>query len=169
MNERVDPSSTSDELTSLTQYLDYQSATILMKTDGLNHDQLNQIHPPSTLTLGGLLKHLAVVEDDWIHVRYLGLPEIEPWASAPWDADGDWDFHSAANDSPDELRALYAAACERSRTAIVGLSLDQLGVVPRKAGDFTLRWVLLHLIEETARHAGHADLLREAIDGVVGD
>jgi uncharacterized damage-inducible protein DinB len=168
MNERVDPNSTSDEFTSLTQYLDFQRATILLKTEGLTHEQLNQTLSPSTLTLGGLLKHLALVEDAWIHDRFCGLPKIEPWASAPLDVDEDWDFHSAAIDSPEELRALYKAACERSRVAIVGVPLDQLAVAQRKVGDWTLRWVLLHLIEETARHAGHADLLRESIDGVVG-
>ena len=169
MSERVDPNSTSDEITTLTQYLDYQRATILLKAEGLTREQLNQAHAPSTLTLGGLLKHLALVEDSWIQVRFLGLPDIEPWASAPFDADEDWDFHSAADDAPDQLRALYEAACDRSRSAIVGIPLDQLAVVHRKAGEWTLRWVLLHLIEETARHAGHADLLREAIDGVVGE
>jgi uncharacterized damage-inducible protein DinB len=168
VRERVSPDSTSDEITSLTQYLDFQRATILLKTDGLSRDQLGQAHGPSMLTLGGLLKHLALVEDSWIQGRFLGLPEIEPWASAPFDADEDWDFHSAADDSPEELRALYEAACARSRNAIVGIPLDQLAVVPREAGDWTLRWVLLHLIEETARHAGHADMIREAVDGVTG-
>ena len=116
MTERIEPNSTTDELASLTEYLDYQRATMFMKTDGLTQHQLNQTHAPSTLTLGGLLKHLALVEDSWIQERFLGLPEVEPWASAPFDADPDWDFHSAADDTPAELRKLYDAACARTRS-----------------------------------------------------
>lgn len=170
MTDRIDPASVSDEATSLGEFLDYQRATILLKTHGLTQEQLGSVHPPSTLTLAGLLKHLALVEDSWIQERFLGLPAPEPWASAPFDADEDWDFHSATQDSPDELRSLYEAACDRSRRATLGVPLDQRAVVPLRSGaDWTLRWVLLHLIEETARHAGHADLLREAIDGSVGE
>jgi uncharacterized damage-inducible protein DinB len=117
-----------------------------------------------------LLKHLALVEDSWIQERFLGLPEVEPWASAPWDQDRDWDFHSAADDDPEQLRDLYRAACERTRTAVAAASLDDLSRAPRRDGHHpSLRWILLHLLEETSRHNGHADLLREAIDGEVGE
>ena len=121
------------------------------------------------MTLTGMLKHLALVEDDWVRKRYLGLSELEPWASAPFADDEDWEWHSAVDDDPDYLRELYASACERSRQGIVGHELDDIAAVPKKSGDWKLRWVLLHLIEETARHAGHADLLRESIDGSVGE
>ncbi|MEC5192379.1 MULTISPECIES: DinB family protein [unclassified Arthrobacter] len=170
--ERADPQSRGDESSNLQQFLDYQRATLLLKTRDLGRADLNRRLPTSTLTLGGLLKHLALVEDDWIQVKFLGKDEkeLEPWGSAPWDEDRDWEFHSAANDDPQELRDLYRDACARSRTALLTCSLDDLSVgVDRDGSQWNLRWVLTHILEETARHNGHADLLREAIDGSVGE
>jgi hypothetical protein len=168
--ERTDPQSTADERTSLLEYLNYQRATVLIKADGLSKEQLNSTHAPSELTLAGLLKHLWLVEDSWIKERFLGLPEGEPWASAPFDEDWDWDFHSARDDDPDALRLGYERACATNNDLIAERSLDDIAAAQLKNGDdWTLRWVLLHLIEETARHAGHADLIREAIDGTVGE
>jgi uncharacterized damage-inducible protein DinB len=168
---RVDPAVAADERTMLDQFLDYHRATLLDKTDGLSAEQLRQKLPTSELTLGGLLKHLALVEDDWIQVDFLGGPPLEPWASAPWDDDRDWEFHSAADDEPEVLRELYRNACARSRAAVAGRGLDELsaGRHRRTGEQWSLRWILTHLIEETARHNGHADLLREAIDGSVGE
>ena len=168
--DRTDPQLAANERSTLLEFLDFHRATLLIKTDGLNAAQLSQPIATSTLTLSGLLKHLALVEDDWIQSRFLGLPEQEPWASAPWDDDRDWEFHSAQHDDPTELRNLYRAACERSRRAVAGIDLDTLSVgVNRDGQRWNLRWILLHLIEEAARHNGHADLLREAIDGTVGE
>ncbi|HEY5221819.1 MAG TPA: DinB family protein [Microbacteriaceae bacterium] len=168
--ERIDPNPQADERNSLLQYLNYQRATILLKTADLTMEQLGRTHAPSELTLSGLLKHLWLVEDSWITERFLGLPELEPWNSAPFDDDPDWEMHSALNDDPDWLRAQYADACARNDNLIAERSLDDLAAQKLRNGDdWTLRWVLLHLIEETARHAGHADLLREAIDGAVGE
>jgi uncharacterized damage-inducible protein DinB len=168
--DRIDPEPATDERTTLGQFLDYQRDTLLLKAEGLDAAQLSTRIPSSELTLAGLLKHLALVEDNWMQVRFLGLPEAEPWASAPWDSDRDWEFHSAADDDPDELRKLYRAACERSRTAVASASLDDLSQSPGRDGRHSsLRWILVHLIEETSRHNGHADLLREAIDGEVGE
>jgi uncharacterized damage-inducible protein DinB len=168
--ERRDPEPAAGERSTFEQFLDYQRATLLHKTKGLNAGQMNRRLPTSALTLSGLLKHLALVEDDWIQVRFLGLPELEPWASAPWDEDRDWEFHTAEQDSPDELRAIYQAACDRSRSGVAGIGLDALSAGTNRAGQqLSLRWVLMHLVEETARHNGHADLLREAVDGTVGE
>lgn len=167
--ERPDPPPAADERTTLDAFLEHQRVTLLLKTDGLQHEQLNRPLPTSQLTLAGLLKHLALVEDDWIQVRFCGRPDPEPWASAPWEEDRDWDFHTAGQDEPDALRDLYRQACQRSRDAIRGTGLDALSVDRDRQGrQWSLRWVLTHLIEETARHNGHADLLREAIDGSVG-
>ena len=111
------------------------------------------------------------MEDSWIQESFLGRVAPEPWASAPWDDDRDWEFHSAPDDDPDYLRRLYEEACARSRAASASANLDDLSVeISRRNGErYSLRWILVHLIEETARHNGHADLLRESIDGVVGE
>jgi uncharacterized damage-inducible protein DinB len=168
---RTDPPDTGPELAQLTAYLDYQRETMLLKTEGLTREQLAQQHPPSSMTLGGLLNHLALVEDSWFQERFSGLPEDERWAGIDWDADPDYEFRTAAELEPEELRGRYIDACRRSRAVVAGAeSLDQLSVVARGNGrHFDLRWMLLHLIEETARHAGHADLIREAIDGATGE
>jgi uncharacterized damage-inducible protein DinB len=154
----------------LGQYLDQQRATLLRKAEGLSREQLARRHPPSSLTLAGLLLHLALVEETWLEVRFLGLPERPPWTGVDWDADPDWEFRTATELDPEEVRERYRVACDRSRAVVAGAAgLDQLSVLPRDGRSFSLRWVLLHLIEETARHAGHADLIREAVDGTVGD
>jgi len=168
--DRTDPPVAADERSTLLAFLDYQRATMLGKAEGLTAAQLSQRLAPSTLTLGGLLKHLALVEDDWIQSDFLGGPQVEPWASAPFDDDRDWELHSAEHDAPDELRALYVAACERTRRVVAEHDLDDLSVHRNRDGEqWSLRWILCHLIEETARHNGHADLLRESIDGAVGE
>jgi hypothetical protein len=169
---RTDPPDSGPELEQLTAFLDYQRATVLLKTDGLTAEQMAQRLPTSSLTLAGLLNHLALVEDTWFPERFAGLPEDELWAGVDWDADPDWEFRTATELPPDELRRRYEHACARSREVVARAeSLDQLsaGTSRRTGRHWDLRWVLLHMIEETARHAGHADLLREAIDGTVGE
>jgi uncharacterized damage-inducible protein DinB len=168
---RTDPPETGTELDQLNAFLDLQRETMLLKCEGLTREQFAQPHPPSTLTLGGLLNHLALVEDSWFRVRFSGEPEDERWAGIDWDADPDYEFRTAADAGPDELRRRYEDACARSREIVAAAEgLGQLSVQQRGNGrHFDLRWVMLHLIEETARHVGHADLLRESIDGVTGE
>lgn len=168
---RIDPDPGGSELALLGQYLDYQRETILSKTEGLTRVQLAQQHPPSELTLGGLLYHLSLVEEDWLEVRFAGRPDREPWAGVDWNADPNWEFRTASDLEPDTLQRRYREACERGRHIVSeAADLDQLSVKTLRDGrHFSLRWVLLHLIEETARHAGHADFLREAIDGNIGE
>ena len=168
---RIDPDSSGSELDLLVQHLDYQRETVLLKTEALTREQLAQRLPPSTLTLGGLLNHLALVEDSWMQTRFLGLPEREPWAGVDWDGDPDFEFRTAAELEPEQLRSRYRDACDRSRQVVANATgLDQCSAQPRRNREyFSLRWVLLHLLAETARHAGHADLLREAVDGSVGE
>jgi uncharacterized damage-inducible protein DinB len=144
---------------------------MLLKAEGLSGAQLAQTLPPCSLTIGGLLNHLALVEDSWFRKRFAGLPDDELWAGVDWDADRDFEFRTAADVAPDELRRRYREACARSREVVVQAgSLDQLSVRTSRTGThWDLRWILIHMIEETARHAGHADLLRESIDGTVGE
>lgn len=172
--DRTDPDLVGDELTLLTQYLDYHRATLAAKAGGLDAAGLAARVGASALTLGGLLRHAALNEDHWFGVILLDHPQCEPWASAPWDDDPDWEFHTAADHSPEELLADYAVACERARANIAEAAaaggLDGLSRRAGRGGDrFSLRWILLHMIEETARHNGHADLLREAVDGETGE
>jgi uncharacterized damage-inducible protein DinB len=168
--DRVDPPYVGTESEQLFAFLDHHRATLLLKCDGLDADQLNRRLPPSEMTLGGMLKHLALVEDTWFSHRFAGHDEAEPWASADWKADWDWDWHSAVDDSPESLRAILQENIDRSREAVAGTGLDALSARPTRRGEhFTLRWVVLHMLEECARHNGHADLLRESIDGVTGE
>lgn len=169
--DRTDPDPTGDEFTLLCQFLDYHRATLVQKASGLDRRRLATRLGPSTLTLAGLLKHMALVEDSWFGKVLLGHEEREPWAGVDWDDDPDWEFRTAVDDEPEDLLALYADACERSRAAVAEVGdLDRLAATPSsRRGPINLRWIMLHMIEETARHNGHADLLRENIDGVTGE
>jgi hypothetical protein len=119
---------------------------------------------------------MAYVEDWWFNQVFAGNPEPEPWASVDWKADEDWDWHSAADDTPEQLRAILedaiAASDRITNEALAGPDgLDAAGQMPsrRDPGQhFNLRWIVVHMIEEYARHNGHADLIRESIDGQVG-
>ena len=124
----------------------------------------------SSMTLGGLLKHMAYVESDWFSRWLHGRDREPPWDAADWRADPDWDWHSAAQDSPEQLRALWEDAVARVAEALAGGGLEQLARRTWPTGEApSLRWILVHLIEEYARHNGHADLLREALDGLTGE
>jgi uncharacterized damage-inducible protein DinB len=168
---RVDPAFDADERTMLGAYLDYHRATLLWKASSLTQEQMARTIASSALTIAGLVKHMALVEDSWFTERFAGLGEVAPWNGIDWDADPDWELRTAVDDAPEDLLALYRAACERSRAVMAGAeSLDDRSVVTSRSGDlFTLRWIVLHMIEETARHNGHVDLLREAIDGLTGE
>jgi uncharacterized damage-inducible protein DinB len=162
---------TFSERDSLGQYLDYQRETILLKSEGLTKEQLAQTIPTSGLTLAGILYHLALVEEAWFEVDFLGLEPQEDFRGINWEADPDYEFRTALDKDPEWLRRRYRDACDRaSRVVADADSMDDVSVSTRVGGKpFTLRWVIMHLIEETARHAGQADLLREAIDGTVGE
>jgi uncharacterized damage-inducible protein DinB len=171
MTDRTDPACAADEATQLYGFLDYHRATLLMKTDGLSAEQLTVTHPPSTMTLGGMLKHLALVEDNWFSVFLHGNEYDEVWADVNWAADPDYDWQSAAGDDPAYLRSLLTGTIDRVRGLVAGVPLDQMSVRRLRSSDqaVNLRWIVLHMIEEYARHNGHADLIRESIDGSVGE
>ena len=164
-----------DETTTLLGFLDYQRATLAWKCRGLGAAAMRRSVAVSSMTLGGLLKHLAYVEDSWFSRSLHGAPERRaPFDAVDWKANRDWDWDSAAEDSPEELLALWSDTVDRSRTLVAeALStggLDQLAKRTFPDGQSpSLRWILCHMIEEYARHNGHADLMREAIDGETGE
>lgn len=158
----------------LTGALDRLRMTFRWKAGGLDQAGLRAPVGASSLTLGGLLKHLAFVEDYTTATKLSGSSPGEQWDAADWDGNEDWDFTSAAEDTPGELYALYDGAVERSRarlaTALADGGLDQLVDISGPDGQHaSLRRLVCDLIEEYGRHTGHADLLREAVDGLVGE
>lgn len=159
------------ERETLLAFLEYYRAVLIDKASGLSDEHLSTRLEPSTLTLGGLINHMALVEDDWFTSDMAGEDLPEPWASAPWEDDRDWEFNSAKEVPGDELIARYRDAIARSNQVIASVeALDALSVKSSRDGEkWSLRWILIHMIEETARHCGHADLIRESIDGSVGD
>jgi uncharacterized damage-inducible protein DinB len=154
--------------------LEFQRATFEWKCAGLEGDGLWAAVPPSSMTLAGMLKHLANVEDWWFSQWLDDRQPEPPWDTVDWEADPDWDWHSALRDSPDELRAIWHEAVERSRVrvaeALADGGLDRPARRRANQGQSpNLRWIVLHMIEEYARHNGHADLLRESVDGQTGE
>lgn len=171
--ERPEPAFSNDEVGMLRGFLDHYRATIRRQASGLTDAQLDQPLPPSDLTLGGMLKHLAFVEDYWLSYNLAAHEPAPPWDTAPWDEDPDWDWHSAAGASYAELDALLVETIARADRCLdealaADPELDRPVARPRppeKGQTATLRWVLVHMVEEYARHAGHADLIRQSIDG----
>ena len=154
--------------------LDRLRTTFRWKAGHLDAAGLQSRIGASPLTLGNLLKHLAFVEDFTFTIKMRGGSPGPPWETIDWDAQPGWDFSSAADDTPEDLYALWDGAVERSRdrldAALVDGGLDQLVDVSGPDGRHaSLRRLVFDLIEEYGRHTGHADLLREAVDGLVGE
>ena len=148
--------------------------TFRWKADELDEAGLQLRIGASALTIGGLLKHLAAQQDYMTTTKLAGQPMGAPWDVTGWHGDNDWEFTSAAGDSPAELYALYDGAVERSRArldaALANGGLDQAVHASGPDGQHaSLRRLVCDLIEEYGRHTGHADLLREAVDGRVGE
>jgi len=161
-----------DEAQTLLGALDRNRRTFAWKVFGLSADDLHRTLGPSTMTLAGLAKHLALVEDYHFSLG-LGEEMPQPWRDVDFDAEPDWEWHSATDDSPEELESLWRAAVDRSRTATAAFladgSADARVRWSERSDPPNLRRVLVDLVEEYARHTGHADLLRESIDGLVGE
>ena len=177
------------ERDTLLGYLDFQRATLEWKTRGLDEAGLRRTIASSTMTLAGLLKHMAYVEDHWFSGMLLDLPRLSPWAEVDWATTPDWEWESATREPATAVRAQWSTSVERSRavvrdalsragasraTTASGASVaDPLGLLAKRSwpnGERpSLRWILVHMIEEYARHNGHADLLREAVDGETGE
>jgi uncharacterized damage-inducible protein DinB len=165
--ERADPDKVAAERTAVEQWLDYQRDTLLTKCAGLTAAQLTQrAVPPSNLCLLGLVRHLADVERGWL--RQCATREQVPdlyWTEEHQQADFDDIEASDAEADLDTYRREILAA----RKAVASMSLDDVVPFPWGGPERDLRWIYLHMIEEYARHNGHADLIRECIDGVTGD
>ncbi len=170
----LEPPVAGNELDTLLGALERQRGYVAWKCGNLDAAGLRATLGPSAMTLGGLLKHLAAVEDDVFSVKLHGRDPHPPFDTADWQADLDWEWHSAAADSPDQLMSLWREAARRSR-ARVAEALSDRGL--DRPASFTwpdgrtpsLRRLLMDMIEEYARHVGHADLIRESVDGLVGE
>jgi hypothetical protein len=172
---RPEPPLAGDETATLLGSLERQRATLAWKCGGLDAAGLRATVGVSSITLGGLLKHLALVEDHYFSQKLLGRDPGPPWDTADWDADPDWEWHSAAGDTPEQLDTLWQDAVARSRSAVAealadgGLDRLATGIANARGEPPSLRRVLIDLIEEYARHVGHADLIRESVDGLTGE
>jgi hypothetical protein len=154
----------------LTGWLDYHRATLVWKCQGLTAGQLRQRSvPPSGLTLLGLVRHMALNERAWFRERLAG--EDLPWVYGSAGDNPDADFDDIDTADVAETFAAFERECGAARQAVAGLpDLDVLSKQPGRSGEhFSARWIITHMIEEYARHNGHADLLRERIDGATGD
>ena len=164
MEERHPDLQPPDERTALEQRLDHHRALVVSALTGLDHDQASRrVLPATDLSVLGIVKHLAWTEDRWFQHKFLGQDLPEAWAAAPA-GESDWPFESSAADTVDDVVALYRSACERSREAAAGQALDTAAaLVSFDRGPVNLRWLLVHMVDETARHLGHIDLLRDAL------
>lgn len=169
---RWEPPVAGDEAATLLGFLERQRATFAWKSGDLDEAGLRATLDPSAMTLGGMLKHLARFEDDmsteWLH----GQKQLPPWNAVDWAADPAWDWRTAVDDSPEQLYAHWRDAVARSR-ALFAAAMAGCGPARQHGGSDSpapsLRYILLNMIEEYARHNGHADLIRESIDGRVGN
>lgn len=152
--------------------LDRNRRTFAWKVFGLSQPEMNRTLGPSTVTLAGLAKHMALVEDYYFS---LGLGEVmpQPWRDVDFDSDPDWEWRTSADDPPEELEALWRAAVDRSRAATAAFLAGGSADTPVRWSDRderpNLRRMLVDMVEEYARHTGHADLIRESVDGLVGE
>ncbi|MEO7070740.1 MAG: DinB family protein [Nostocoides sp.] len=164
--DRVDPPRIADEKSSLTAYLEFYRATLEAKCSGLTADQLNDRSIwPSTMSLHGLVRHLAGVERWWFRINF--AHEAVPMLFYT-DEEPDLDFDGLADDPLADL-AIWRSECEESRRVVAAAGLDDTGAMIMGAHDaFSLRWLMLRMISEYAQHCGHADLLRERADGSTG-
>lgn len=167
--ERPVPLFTGNEVDQLESWLDFYRATLLNKCAGLGHDQLSRrTVPPSTMSLLGLLRHMTYVEQFWYQTVFAGLV-VEPFYKVRGgDSDPSADFNNVDDTTLEEVERRYLATCEESRARTKSRDLHDIAPVRWRENEVNLRWIDLHVIEEYARHCGHADLLRECTDGATG-
>jgi len=147
----------------LTAWLDFHRATLLRRLEGLDDVDLRRPLVPSGTSLLGIVKHLAYVERWWFCIVFAGQQLDVPWT----DEDPDADWRIEPDDTTEEVITLYGREIARTRTCTEGAGPDDVARYPNSTK--TLRWIMMHMIEETARHNGHADIIRELIDGITGE
>ena len=163
------------EVDTLLGFLDFQRATLRWKCARVGSVGLRASAAATTMTLGGLLFHMTYVEDLWFSRMLHGRDPSPPWDAVDWQADPDWEWDTAADHAPGHLREMWEEAVERSRAGVAealaeGEGFDRAAQRAWPDGRKpNLRWIVVHMIEEYARHNGHADLLREAVDGETGE
>jgi Protein of unknown function (DUF664) len=155
-----------DERAVVNWLLDHHRHVLLRKVVGISEEQARRTIASSDLTLLGLVRHLAGVEQYWFGEVFLGLDETSHWDDP---ADRDRDFHPLPHDTLADALHVWGAEVERARRVASTASFDTCAVGQREGQPVSLRWIMVHLVEEYARHCGHADLIREAIDGTTGD
>ena len=161
------------EIDTLIGGLERNRRTFAWKCFGLDAEAMRRTLGPGTMTLGGLVKHVALVEDEYFTRQLTGASMTPPFDAVDFDADPDWEWRTAADDSPEELLALWESCVARSRANVAAAYAE--GPEARSAVAWmdgeppALRRLMVDLIEEYARHTGHADLIRESIDGLVGE
>jgi len=162
------------EAEALEAVLERNRRTFAWKTSGLDDAGMRATTAASSMTLGGLVKHVALVEVDWLAVKLAGQEYGSPWDAVDFDADPDWEWRTGALDPPEETYQLWKGTVARSREVVAQViserGLDGPASLTWPDGRTpTVRAMLLDMIEEYARHTGHADILREAVDGLVGE
>lgn len=163
-----DGAGTADERPMLESFLDHYRDVVVAKVRGVSEDDARRRLVPSLTTLGGLLRHLRRAEMSWFEQRLPATP-LEDLPYLQWVLeDQERDFLVQPEDTVDSLISDYQRQCDRSREIAAKYDLDHVITHPER-GPLSLRWIYIHMIEETARHAGHADILREQIDGTLGN
>ncbi len=168
-NPPTDEVAAADERSTLMTFLDYQRAILARKAEGLTDEQARTTAcPPSDMTILGLIRHMADVDRGWSRRAVLGA-DIEPiyCGSAHPDGDPDGDFHAPPDATLGDALTTYWEVIAESNRIFAAAALDDIEANARAT--YSVRWILVHLVEEYARHCGHADLLRQAIDGATGD
>ena len=165
---RFETARTVGEREMLERMLDWYRAGVVAKVEGIAQHVAVATPLRSSSSIAGIVKHLALVEDSWFAEDLAGLEPLAWWADVDWEADRDWEFHSALTEPIGDQVERYREACERARGIAATMDLDQIGADTERP-PFTLRYVLVHMIEETARHLGHLDVLRELLDGTTGE
>jgi len=160
-HERRPVPRTGDEKAMLSAFLDRYRETIIWKLKGISKEQASRRLVPSDTTLLGVVKHLAYVERYWFH-DFKGDPVSFPWK----EGEPETEFVIEPQDTVESITAFYEGEIARSREIVEQSSLDELSKAAKEP--LNLRWIMIHMIEETARHAGHADILRELTDGAIG-